>query len=62
MTKIILTRHGHVDWISPERYRGRAELFLSDLGRQQIQSVGHQIASKWQMRFLLNLYQRRLMD
>jgi broad specificity phosphatase PhoE len=47
MTKVILTRHGHVDWISPERYRGRAELSLSDLGRQQIQSVGHQIATKW---------------
>ena len=29
MTQIILTRHGHVDWISPERFRGRADLPLT---------------------------------
>jgi phosphoserine phosphatase len=26
MTKIILIRHGHVEGISPERFRGRADL------------------------------------
>ena len=35
MTRIILVRHGHVDWLAPERFRGRAELPLSDLGRRQ---------------------------
>jgi broad specificity phosphatase PhoE len=48
MTKIILTRHGHVDWIAPERYRGRAELTLSELGQQQIKANAHRIASTWQ--------------
>jgi broad specificity phosphatase PhoE len=28
MTKIILVRHGHVEGISPERFRGRADLAL----------------------------------
>lgn len=34
-TKLILTRHGHVDWIAPERFRGRADLALSNLGERQ---------------------------
>ena len=29
MTKIILVRHGHVEGISPERFRGRADLLLT---------------------------------
>ena len=28
MTKILLTRHGHVEGIHPARFRGRAELAL----------------------------------
>jgi broad specificity phosphatase PhoE len=47
MTKIILTRHGHVDWISPERYRGRAELTLSEQGRAEIKANAQRIAAKW---------------
>lgn len=35
-TRIILIRHGHVAGISPERFRGRAETPLSDLGQHQI--------------------------
>jgi probable phosphoglycerate mutase len=34
MTELVLLRHGHVDWHNPERFRGRAELALSDLGRR----------------------------
>ena len=26
MTRIILVRHGHVDWLALERFRGHAEL------------------------------------
>jgi phosphoserine phosphatase len=33
MTRIILVRHGHVDWLAPERFRGYAELPLADRGR-----------------------------
>lgn len=34
-TKILLVRHGHVDGINPERFRGRAEIPLSALGEKQ---------------------------
>lgn len=47
MTTIILTRHGHVDWISPERFRGRAELPLSALGEQQTKALGKRITKSW---------------
>ena len=47
MTRIILVRHGHVDWIAPERFRGRAELALSELGRRQAQAVARYIAARW---------------
>ena len=49
MTKIILVRHGHVDWIAPERFRGRAELALSDLGRRQAQALANYIAKTWKL-------------
>ncbi|KWR85178.1 histidine phosphatase family protein [Pseudomonas sp. PI1] len=48
MTRIILTRHGHVDWIAPERFRGRAELPLSELGRRQAEALAQRIAESWQ--------------
>ncbi|CUJ03251.1 Phosphoglyceromutase [Achromobacter xylosoxidans] len=47
MTQIILTRHGHVDWIAPERFRGRAELSLSELGKRQATALGARIARSW---------------
>ena len=47
MSRIILVRHGHVDWLSPERFRGRAELPLSDLGRRQAQAAAGYIAATW---------------
>jgi phosphoserine phosphatase len=47
MTRIILVRHGHVDWIVPERFRGRAELALSDVGRRQAQALANYIAKTW---------------
>lgn len=47
MTRIILARHGHVDWIAPERFRGRAELPLSELGKRQAEALGQRIAAGW---------------
>jgi phosphoserine phosphatase len=47
MTRIILVRHGHVDWLAPERFRGRAELALSDLGHRQAQATARYIAATW---------------
>jgi broad specificity phosphatase PhoE len=48
MTKIILTRHGHVEGIKPERFRGRAELPLTPLGIAQAKAVAQRIATGWQ--------------
>jgi probable phosphoglycerate mutase len=50
MIRIILVRHGHVDWLAPERFRGRAELPLSDLGRRQAQAVAGYIVATWKPR------------
>jgi phosphoserine phosphatase len=50
MTKILLTRHGHVEGIKPERFRGRAPLELTALGRQQAASVAARIAGSFRPR------------
>lgn len=44
MTRILLARHGHVDWIAPERFRGRADLALSPLGERQAEALARRIA------------------
>jgi len=45
--EIILTRHGHVGGINPERFRGRTELPLTELGRAQAKAVAARIAKTW---------------
>jgi phosphoserine phosphatase len=45
MTKILLTRHGHVDGIKPERFRGREPLDLTALGRTQATAIAQRIAA-----------------
>ena len=47
MNRIILGRHGHVDWLMPERFRGRAELPLSSRGRRQAVVAAGYIAASW---------------
>jgi len=47
MTKILLTRHGHVEGIKPERFRGRAPLDLTARGRAQAAAVAQRIADGW---------------
>jgi probable phosphoglycerate mutase len=47
VTKILLTRHGHVDGINPKRFRGRAELPLTELGLKQAERLGARIARQW---------------
>jgi broad specificity phosphatase PhoE len=48
MTKILLIRHGHVEGIKPERFRGRAPLDLTALGRAEAQAVARRVAGAWQ--------------
>lgn len=45
--QIILTRHGEVEGIHPERFRGRRELELTALGRRQAEAVAHRIAAEF---------------
>lgn len=47
MTRILLTRHGHVEGIKPTRFRGRAELPLTDRGVAQAAALGERIARNW---------------
>jgi broad specificity phosphatase PhoE len=47
MTRIILVRHGHVEGISPERFRGRRDIDLSALGVRQARATAQRIAAQW---------------
>ncbi len=47
MTRIILVRHGHVEGISPERFRGRRDIDLSELGNRQAHATARRIAADW---------------
>jgi broad specificity phosphatase PhoE len=48
LTTLLLTRHGHVEGISRERFRGRSELPLTELGVRQAQALARRIAAAWQ--------------
>ena len=43
MTKLIFVRHGHVEGIEPERFRGRLDLPLTDLGQAQARSTNRSV-------------------
>lgn len=47
MTIILLVRHGHVEGIRPERFRGRADLALTEMGQRQAELLARRIASHW---------------
>lgn len=47
MTKILLTRHGHVEGINPVRFRGRAELALTKKGVAEAEALASRIARAW---------------
>jgi broad specificity phosphatase PhoE len=47
MTKIILVRHGHVEGISPERFRGRVDLTLTAEGHRQAEVTAQRIHATW---------------
>jgi phosphoserine phosphatase len=47
VTKILLVRHGHVEGIKPERFRGRADVPLTDRGAAEAKAVAQRIASTW---------------
>jgi phosphoserine phosphatase len=47
VTKILLIRHGHVEGIKPERFRGRTDLPLTERGAAEAAAVAKRIASTW---------------
>jgi broad specificity phosphatase PhoE len=47
MTKIILIRHGNVEGLKPERFRGRADLELTPFGVAQATATALRIAAAW---------------
>ncbi len=59
MTRIILVRHGHVEGISPERFRGRRDIELSDLGSRQARAVARRITADWRPRAIYSSPLRR---
>jgi broad specificity phosphatase PhoE len=46
-TKVLLVRHGHVPGISPERFRGRADIELTDRGVAEAHKTADWIARYW---------------
>ncbi len=52
MTKIIMTRHGHVEGIKPERFRGREPLELTARGRSEALTLAKRIAGAWHPRHI----------
>jgi len=47
MPKIVPTRHGHVEGISPERFRGQTELALTEKGLAQAAALAERISREW---------------
>lgn len=47
MTTIILVRHGQTEWNRVERFRGRADVPLNEMGIKQAEATGKRIAEKW---------------
>jgi broad specificity phosphatase PhoE len=47
-TTILLVRHGHVPGISPLRFRGRADIALSEIGVEEAHKTALWIARYWQ--------------
>jgi phosphoserine phosphatase len=47
MARIVVVRHGHVEGIQPECFRGRMDLELTDLGYRQAHATAARIAQHW---------------
>ena len=54
MTKIVLTRHGHVEGIKPERFRGREPLQLTARGVAEAAALAQYIAGRWRPSHIYN--------
>ncbi len=62
MTKILLTRHGHVQGIKPERFRGREPLALTERGCAEAAALARRIADGWRVRKIYTSPMDRCVD
>ena len=62
MTRIVLVRHGHVEGIAPERFRGRRDVDLSALGLRQARVTAQHIAQQWRPAALYSSPLRRCLQ
>ncbi len=46
-TRVILVRHGQTEWNRVERFRGRADVPLNDVGLAQAEATGRRVAAEW---------------
>jgi len=61
-TTILLVRHGHVPGISPERFRGRADIELTDLGFAEARKTAEWIAGLWRPTIVYTSPMKRCRD
>lgn len=61
-TKVLLVRHGHVPGISPERFRGRTDIELTDRGVAEAHKTADWIARVWQPAALYTSPLKRCID
>jgi len=47
MTRIVLVRHGQTIWNREQRFRGRADVDLDELGLKQAEATGRYVAARW---------------
>jgi probable phosphoglycerate mutase len=47
MTQIVLVRHGQTEWNRVERFRGRFDVPLNEIGLAQAAATGRRIAAEW---------------
>ena len=47
-TTLVLVRHGQTEWNRVERFRGRADVPLNQVGLEQATATGRRIAATWQ--------------
>lgn len=61
-TTMLLVRHGHVPGISPERFRGRTDVELTDRGIAEAHRTAHWIARCWQPTIVYTSPLKRCID
>jgi len=49
MTLILLVRHGQTEWNRVERFRGRADVPLNEMGLAQAEATGRRVAQGWRL-------------